>query len=132
MKAWQHDETGRVTNATERPGPRWAEVPPAYSERVACQSCKNGSGPHGCTDCLNTGRDFQAFANGMDQALNDAYAEGRKDEAAERPWTPTARDYFAAHAMAGLLAQPNFHPIHNAAYCYEVADAMLDAREGPA
>lgn len=38
------------------------------------------------------------------------------------------RDYFAAQAMFGLLAQPNFHPIHNAAYCYEVADAMLEAR----
>jgi hypothetical protein len=51
-----------------------------YSDRVKCKSCENGSGPHGCTDCLNTGRDFQAFAGGIEQALNDAYAEGRKDE----------------------------------------------------
>lgn len=51
-----------------------------YSERVRCQSCANGSGPNGCTDCLNTGHDFQAFVGGIEQALNDAYAEGRADE----------------------------------------------------
>jgi hypothetical protein len=54
-----------------------------YSDRVKCKSCESGTGPNGCTDCLNTGRDFQAFANGIDQALNDAYAEGRKDEREE-------------------------------------------------
>lgn len=51
-----------------------------YADRVRCTSCANGSGPNGCTDCLNTGQDFAAFAGGIDQALNDAYAEGRKDE----------------------------------------------------
>lgn len=52
----------------------------SYSDRVKCKSCENGSGPNGCTDCLNTGRDPAAFAGGIDEALNDAYAEGRKDE----------------------------------------------------
>jgi hypothetical protein len=56
---------------------------PPYSDRVRCQSCANGSGPNGCTDCLNTGRDFQAFVGGIEGALNDAYAEGRKDERAQ-------------------------------------------------
>jgi hypothetical protein len=48
----------------------------------------NGSGPYGCTDCLNTSLDHQAFVGGMEGALNDAYAEGRKDEAEElsAPW----------------------------------------------
>jgi hypothetical protein len=54
-----------------------------YSDRVKCKSCENGSGPYGCTDCLNTGHDPQAFAGGIDAALNDAYAEGRKDEREE-------------------------------------------------
>jgi hypothetical protein len=27
MKTWQHDETGRITEAAECPGPRWAEIP---------------------------------------------------------------------------------------------------------
>jgi hypothetical protein len=54
-----------------------------YSDRVKCKSCENGSGPNGCTDCLNTGRDFSAFVGGIEQALNDAYAEGRKDERAQ-------------------------------------------------
>lgn len=52
----------------------------SYADRVKCNSCINGSGPHGCTDCLNTGWDQSAFAGGIEQALNDAYAEGRKDE----------------------------------------------------
>jgi hypothetical protein len=26
MKIWQHDETGRMTDAAECPGPRWSEV----------------------------------------------------------------------------------------------------------
>lgn len=51
-----------------------------YSDRVKCQSCLNGAGPNGCTDCLNTGYDPGYFSGGIDQALNDAYGEGRKDE----------------------------------------------------
>jgi hypothetical protein len=27
VKVWQHDETGRITESPESPGPRWAEVP---------------------------------------------------------------------------------------------------------
>jgi hypothetical protein len=49
----------------------------------AAQGISRASGPNGCTDCLNTGRDPQAFAGGIDEALNDAYAEGRKDQSEE-------------------------------------------------
>jgi hypothetical protein len=27
LKTWQHDETGRVTETAECPGPRWSEAP---------------------------------------------------------------------------------------------------------
>lgn len=64
-----------------------------YSDRVKCKSCENGSGPSGCTDCLNTGHDPMAFAGGIDAALNDAYAEGRKDEAESH--SRAARDVLA-------------------------------------
>ena len=65
-----------------------AAEPPPYSDRVKCSSCANGSGPHGCTDCLNTGIDPSATAGGIEAMLNDAYAEGRKDEAEEHAWRP--------------------------------------------
>ena len=47
----------------------------------------------------------------------------------------TMRDYFAAKAMQGLLAQScgtafGSDPIHGAQYAYQMADAMLAAREG--
>jgi hypothetical protein len=95
-----------------------ATAPEPYSARVRCKSCENGSGPNGCTDCLNTGHDPMAFAGGIDGALNDAYAEGRKDEAetqsqaardvlAERQrqisdeyWTPEHDDTHRSGAMA--------------------------------
>jgi hypothetical protein len=64
-----------------------------YSARVRCKSCENGSDPNGCTDCLNTGHDPSAFAGGIDEALNDAYAEGRKDEA--ETLSQAARDILA-------------------------------------
>ena len=46
----------------------------------------------------------------------------------------TLRDYFAAKAMQGLLAQSlgtalESDPILGAQYAYRVADAMLSARE---
>ncbi len=44
----------------------------------------------------------------------------------------TLRDYFAAKAMQGILSSPNFAVYHNnvlAAKAYEIADAMLAARE---
>jgi hypothetical protein len=45
----------------------------------------------------------------------------------------TLRDYFAAKAMEGLLAQScgtamGSDPIHGAQYAYAMADAMLKAR----
>jgi hypothetical protein len=57
-----------------------------YAKRVQCSSCTGGNHPTGpgsewgCTDCLGSGLDPRAFAGGIEQALNDAYAEGRKDE----------------------------------------------------
>ena len=46
----------------------------------------------------------------------------------------TLRDYFAAKAMQGLLAQScgtalGSDPIHGAQYAYQMADAMLAARK---
>jgi hypothetical protein len=42
----------------------------------------------------------------------------------------TLRDYFAAKAMQGILADPNTPEIMDiAGAAYEVADAMLKARE---
>lgn len=46
----------------------------------------------------------------------------------------TLRDYFAAKAMQGLLAQfqgcaNGCDPRHHAKWAYEMADAMLKARE---
>jgi hypothetical protein len=41
---------------------------------------------------LNTGLDSTAMAAGIEQALNDAYAEGRKDEAEAREGTAGAAD----------------------------------------
>lgn len=51
-----------------------------------------------------------------------------------REWGMTLRDYFAAKAMAGFLASPEFSKETGyeadkcAAYAYEHADAMLKAR----
>jgi hypothetical protein len=41
------------------------------------------------------------------------------------------RDYFAAHALAGSLAQPEAfqNPSHAAEWAYQHADAMLRERE---
>lgn len=43
----------------------------------------------------------------------------------------TARDYFAARAMQGLLADRKGYSTNDliAKYAYEIADAMLKARE---
>jgi hypothetical protein len=47
----------------------------------------------------------------------------------------TLRDYFAAAALRGYMANPEFcmghdSPRNVAANCYDYADAMLTAREG--
>ena len=56
-----------------------------YSKRVQCSSCHGSgtAGEHGCTDCLGKGLDQMAFVGGIEGALNDAYAEGRRDEQEE-------------------------------------------------
>ena len=53
---------------------------------------------------------------------------------AENEHGMTLRDYFAAKAMQGLLAQfqgcaNGCDPAHHAKWAYEMADAMLKARE---
>lgn len=104
-----------------------------YSDRVKCTSCENGHGPNGCTDCLNTGYDPQAFAGGIDQALNDAYAEGRKDERdslsqaarsilAERQRQIEQEGYTAEHDD-----QHSYRELVRAAICYARED--MDATE---
>ena len=49
---------------------------------------------------------------------------------AEQPGM-TLRDYFAAKVMQGSIDSSWFHSDHNrsAKWCYEVADAMIKARE---
>ena len=42
----------------------------------------------------------------------------------------TLRDYFAAAALQGLMASRNFLDEYDGQYVYEIADAMLKAREG--
>jgi hypothetical protein len=42
----------------------------------------------------------------------------------------TLRDYFAAAALQGLMASRNFLDEYDGKYVYEIADAMLKAREG--
>jgi hypothetical protein len=42
----------------------------------------------------------------------------------------TLRDYFAAAALQGLMASRNFLDEYDGTYVYEIADAMLKAREG--
>lgn len=37
VKTWQHDETGRITEAAECPGPRWAAVPSGVPGQ--CPTC---------------------------------------------------------------------------------------------
>lgn len=41
----------------------------------------------------------------------------------------TMRDFFAAHALAGLVVGRSMYPIEWAEAAYEMADAMLAARE---
>ncbi len=46
----------------------------------------------------------------------------------------TLRDYFAAHALQGIIAkgEDEMFPVARAAEAYALADAMLKAREGGA
>jgi hypothetical protein len=41
----------------------------------------------------------------------------------------TLRDYFAAAALKGLMASRNFLDEYDGPYVYQIADAMLKARE---
>jgi len=41
----------------------------------------------------------------------------------------TLRDYFAAAALQGLMASRNFLDEYDGPYVYQIADAMLKARE---
>jgi hypothetical protein len=59
---------------------------------------------------------------------------GYGDEAIEfpLPWLPedlALRDYFAAHALGGLLAGGSFKGSMTAETAYKIADEMLQARK---
>lgn len=105
----------------------------SYSDRVKCKSCENGSGPEGCTDCLNTGHDPAAFAGGIDAALNDAYAEGRKDE--RKDWARSVHDVLAERQRQ--VEQEGYTPEHDdeehphkalahAAACYAIGARLFN------
>lgn len=78
MKAWQHDETGRITKAPESPGQRWVEIPMVFANidqlrpefDVLC-------------DCGGNYYTAERVRKLTEQAQQHAYAEGRKDERAE-------------------------------------------------
>jgi len=53
----------------------------------------------------------------------------------ETPMTPELRDFFAAHAMHARLAKEDGYVYHKqelAKIAYEMADAMLEVRNGSA
>ena len=77
----------------------------------------------------------------IERAIHDAEHPSGMNNIPASPWTSgglnsthALRDYFAAKAMQGLLAQSQGtalgSPVGQAAeYAYEMADAMLKARE---
>jgi hypothetical protein len=101
----------------------------SYSERVKCQSCDgSGSrGEHGCTDCLGKGLDHAAFVGGIEEALNDAYAEGRKDE--REALTLAMADLHNAILNLPCEAPRDFSEEESLLYTIGCRDARHDAAE---
>lgn len=65
---------------------------------------------------------------------NGRIEQSERQKAILSPGEVDLRDYFAAKAMQGLLAQScgtalGSDPIHGAQYAYQMADAMLAARK---
>ena len=65
---------------------------------------------------------------------NGRIEQSERQKATLSPGEVDLRDYFAAKAMQGLLAQSRgtalgSDPIHGAQYAYQQADAMLAARK---
>lgn len=65
---------------------------------------------------------------------NGRIEQSERQKAILSPGEVDLRDYFAAKAMQGLLAQScgtafGSDPIHGAQYAYRMADAMLAARK---
>ena len=60
--------------------------------------------------------------------------EGGSDSGLYADAGMTLRDYFAGQALSGLCADPSNHDFYDsheeaAETCYQIADAMLEARE---
>lgn len=81
---------------------------------------------------------IHAYAAGRTSAMADAPVEERDrvymQARAEAVGGMTLRDYFAAHALQGIIAkgEDEMFPVARAAEAYALADAMLKAREGGA
>jgi hypothetical protein len=65
----------------------------------------------------------------MEYAFPNEYFDRNFDGVRSRPGM-TLRDYFAAQALAGMLARYDAGKEDMAVYAYEHADAMLKARDG--
>lgn len=97
-------------------------------------SMKNEGGP---AFPMQEPQAIHAYAVAAIDGITDT---GERDRAylkarAEAVGGMTLRDYFAAKAMQGLLAQScgtafGSDPIHGAQYAYQMADAMIAVREG--
>jgi len=70
-----------------------------------------------------------AKANGF-ESLTDAIAVAARKRATESAARASLRDTFAAAALTGLLAGGLKNPAMHGRLVYEIADAMLAAREG--
>jgi hypothetical protein len=57
-----------------------------------------------------------------------AAVEKKRKEGGDVMGTLTLRDYFAAKAMQGLVANNNTNPFEISKAAYVVADAMMEAR----
>jgi hypothetical protein len=74
----------------------------------------------------------EAF-KGVREDISDtfyAFADRLRNVSDQPIGAPLLRDYFAAHALSGVLAQQdNAGAFEMALYSYRVADAMLEARK---
>jgi hypothetical protein len=67
--------------------------------------------------------------NQPESAFPSTFKSLSPEEGQAHRWGMTLRDYFAAKAMQGLLANNNIDAQQIAKAAYIVADAMLKARE---
>jgi hypothetical protein len=70
-----------------------------------------------------------SITNQPESAFPSTFKSLSPEEGQAHRWGMTLRDYFAAKAMQGLLANNNIDAQQIAKAAYIVADAMLKARE---